>query len=221
MDAAPIGKLPPEIRNGIFALVLTLDFEVTVIVSPDSPGIILDSASRPGVHTALACMAVCKQLRTECSPVFYGANIFRLRSMFGPPGNHMGPGRHRNVTMEMAIVRGGWLYCLGENVQHLRSIIIEYPDTYPRFGIAAAQDDVHFYMRDSIKGMRQLFRSTPATLSVSFFVQWVLVDGLTHDCKMLFDMTSSYGRARDAVMEWARRVSMEGEERPDTLPPMT
>ncbi|KAK4901120.1 hypothetical protein LTR27_001676 [Elasticomyces elasticus] len=159
----------------------------------------------------------CRQLREECGPVFYASNTFEICTMLGPyVATRWTQKRHPDAAMEVTLVRGGWWYCLGNNVQHLRSIVIKYPEPFALYQ-GGDYDEERSYLLDSIGGLRSLMRGTPATLSAAFTFQWdkdddyfdEAVDEIhAHRCSMSV-LTGSWEAARSAVEDCMRRTLAE------------
>ena len=90
MDPAPptrchLLELPPELRDAIF----------TFAVVKDKPIHILSYHLKP-VEPLL--LAVCRQIRAECLPLFFGANVFRMyESQAEPFIRHLGEDRVKLV----------------------------------------------------------------------------------------------------------------------------
>ncbi|KAK3617448.1 hypothetical protein LTR56_025275 [Elasticomyces elasticus] len=218
MDDSPLAKLPAEIRNNIIAMVLILDCVVSVMVSAKSPGVTIGSTVRSAVQSAYACIGTCKQLREECGPVFYASNTFVICTMLGPyVATRWTQKRHPDAAMEVTLMRGGWWYCLGDNVQHLRSTVIKYPEPFALYQ-SGDLDEERGYLLDSIGGLRSLMRGTPAALSASFTFQWdknddyfdEAVDEIhAHRCSMSVPVTGSWEAARSVIEHCMRRTLAE------------
>jgi hypothetical protein len=74
MDASPLGKLAPELRNIIYKMVLKDRSEIRIGASDGGCGVC--ACSHEILQVSL--LRVCKQLNAECEPVFYGINTFTI-----------------------------------------------------------------------------------------------------------------------------------------------
>lgn len=79
MDASPLGALAAELRNMIWELAITHDGHV--LVAPQSCGNSTEykAPSLRNKHVT-AMISVCKQMRSECSALFYSLNTFEVRT---------------------------------------------------------------------------------------------------------------------------------------------
>ncbi|PPJ60796.1 hypothetical protein CBER1_02305 [Cercospora berteroae] len=79
MDASPLGALAAELRNMIWELAITHDDHV--LVAPQSCGNSTEYKA-PFLRNkhAAAMLSVCKQMRSECSALFYSLNTFEVRT---------------------------------------------------------------------------------------------------------------------------------------------
>ncbi|WPB01636.1 uncharacterized protein RHO25_006266 [Cercospora beticola] len=79
MDASPLGALAAELRNMIWELAVTHDDHI--LVAPRSCGNNTEhKASSTRNEHVTAMLAVCKQMRSECSALFYSLNTFEVRT---------------------------------------------------------------------------------------------------------------------------------------------
>ncbi|KAK5117810.1 hypothetical protein LTR85_008785 [Meristemomyces frigidus] len=125
MDNSPLGKVPPELRNNIFDLVLLPppDTSINMLASPYGlPKPSRDSKAH--LRDALALMATCKQIRQESSTTFYGANDFFIDVSEGRRENCQADLRRAIASESRMMCR--WLDGLGPNAAHLRNITIYF-----------------------------------------------------------------------------------------------
>ncbi|KAK5118253.1 hypothetical protein LTR85_008233 [Meristemomyces frigidus] len=82
MDASPLNRLPPELRNQIFEL--AANHSTPVIVNPDSSGFhtrLLSSAAADSQIANLAPLTLtCRQISPETAGLFLSCNTFAIRS---------------------------------------------------------------------------------------------------------------------------------------------
>lgn len=126
MNTSPFAKLAPELRNGIYGLVVCLDKPIIVLVEDNNPPHVQypalvkdaivpaednnppDDGSPALVKDAIALTAACRQIHSETLPIFYGANRFELQtrafklSDTNKPTNKF---QHANAGEEIARVR--------------------------------------------------------------------------------------------------------------------
>ncbi|KAK5122115.1 hypothetical protein LTR85_004361 [Meristemomyces frigidus] len=76
MDASPLSRLPAELRNIIYELVLASDDGLAIDIYNKRPYV----RSSPPAHIILALTAVCWQMRSECLPIVRTNNDFYLIS---------------------------------------------------------------------------------------------------------------------------------------------
>lgn len=133
MDESLFGKLPPELRNRIFHIVLSRPSRVYIPIESylDDHYDLNDYVHE---RDALNLAATCKQIRSECLPVFFAVNEFVLSSnsldWLSPPSRDSR--RRRNTRREVQALRG-WIHSLGTSVEHLSEIVV--------FNYAWAPDD--------------------------------------------------------------------------------
>jgi len=99
MDASPLAKLPPELRNNIFDLVVIIPNGVHLELSQGWPQTPDESAD--SVKHAMALMRTCKQIRQECFTTFFTANTFTFATA-GPLLEHLGLKSSTNLAKSHA-----------------------------------------------------------------------------------------------------------------------
>ena len=70
MDSSLLGKLPRELRDGVYVLVLHAPNDIHIYDEDGQPS--LGDALR--IHKPLALTTTCKQIRGESLPLFYAVN---------------------------------------------------------------------------------------------------------------------------------------------------
>lgn len=123
MDASPLAKLPPEIRNATFELVLLVPTGITIDLEfwrSDLPELTNNESE---VRAALALMTTCRQIRQEALSTFYGANEFIIdMTDLLDEDDHA---RSRKTVKIRAYLLRGWLQSLGEGARFLRHLVID------------------------------------------------------------------------------------------------
>ena len=77
MDQSPLSTLPPEIRNDIYVMALSQDSPITLVHLRRKGWKRLEEPStKPNI---LALTKTCKNVRRECTQIFYAVNTFALR----------------------------------------------------------------------------------------------------------------------------------------------
>ncbi|SMR51394.1 unnamed protein product [Zymoseptoria tritici ST99CH_1E4] len=76
MEDSRLGRLPPELRNIIFELVLTI--EEAIVITARSAHYKIRRPTFAGVKDPLALLRVCKQANIECTKILYGTNTFNV-----------------------------------------------------------------------------------------------------------------------------------------------
>ncbi|EME78977.1 uncharacterized protein MYCFIDRAFT_79889 [Pseudocercospora fijiensis CIRAD86] len=83
MDKSPMGKLPPELRNKIYELVLVKSRPIYVKscleTDPNRAVICTSNSERP----ELALLRTCKQIQQEATSILYHDNVFTFTSQNG------------------------------------------------------------------------------------------------------------------------------------------
>lgn len=182
MDASPLGKLPPELRNAIFKGVILVPTAILVDIEHDYPRLrrnhnighddesdsdsedIEDTSALPApVDAALALMRTCRQARQECLRTFFHLNQFCLSTRM----------MHQDAAVEMKAkakvyrVRG-WLQSLGHCAAYLRHVTIS-------LGIWDECWDLGFSpgrLASIIHRFSSVFTSTTIELHVRLQVDW-------------------------------------------------
>ena len=77
VDTSPLLRLPPELRNEIYELILYQQDGVVVDVQDGQPQVICDTDERVRM---LTLTATCKKIRGETRLLFFSINRFRVRS---------------------------------------------------------------------------------------------------------------------------------------------
>lgn len=76
-ENSPVAKLPPQLRNSIFGLLLLAPKAVSIDMSSKPEGLPqLPASDNIQARDALALMVTCKQIRNESAATFYDANEF-------------------------------------------------------------------------------------------------------------------------------------------------
>lgn len=81
MDNSPLGTLPPEIRDQIYAYALHFDEGISLNIGGQGPQL---RSPKPSEYP-LGLTKVCKKMREECLSTLYSRNIFRIRPYPGDP----------------------------------------------------------------------------------------------------------------------------------------
>lgn len=78
MENSPLGKLPPELRNEVYKLVLACPFQITLsIAHVPRPKYLLPEKSYSGT----SLVKTCKQIYQEAAAMVYAINIFKFHHM--------------------------------------------------------------------------------------------------------------------------------------------
>lgn len=70
MDASPLSRLSPELRNQIYEMILVRDTDIKV----------WKTSQRRQFRRSPALLRTCVEIRREAAPIFYGQNIFLVRA---------------------------------------------------------------------------------------------------------------------------------------------
>jgi len=206
MEASPLGKLPRELRDQIFGALLHLQEGATVassVVMDRSPHFEFWYLPTESSGT----MAACRQLRSECVPIFYETNTFKfLITTF----KHVGVDYRLHWSDDIPPARWvssgaeDWIECIGAEAAHkLRDVkvvmgvwktassshnrYVQYHDLVPNIGRFA----------------RHIRATTPATCSIEMHIQWATVNFLDYETdKHMHELTlptSDWQRARELV----------------------
>ncbi|KAK5117809.1 hypothetical protein LTR85_008784 [Meristemomyces frigidus] len=182
MEHSPLARLPAEIRNDIFELVVVMD---EVIEYPDyelegrlprndwnhSNG--SDSETEEDgenrydfpMADAFALMSTCKQIRAECLSTFYATTAFRFDI---EPTSSMNAAERRAKAERGISLLGRWVKSLGQGAQHLRTITIKLEMWVP-------QDSAHHrphYLARIIHRFYSAFGGTRAKVDFEFELVW-------------------------------------------------
>lgn len=79
MDCSPLNRLPAELRNEIYELVLTAPGPIFTRYSYKDDNWICDMRFKYG--NLLAITQTCKRIHTECEGVFFSLNTFEITTM--------------------------------------------------------------------------------------------------------------------------------------------
>lgn len=74
MENSRLSKLPRELRDMIYALVLLRNEPIRIDFDAPNPGLTL-----PDQRNILAIASTCKQIRGECAGIFWSENCFELQ----------------------------------------------------------------------------------------------------------------------------------------------
>lgn len=76
MDASPLARLPPQLRNIIYNRVLVQDAPTKLLWVL---GALASSNRKPSnFNTRIALLETCRQIHMEAAPIFYGNNTFSV-----------------------------------------------------------------------------------------------------------------------------------------------
>lgn len=112
-------SLPPEIRNRIILLVLTVQGD-GVTIGPNGKSVLHVTASFDHPSKQPALTRVCKQLRAEGLPVFHGNNTFLMR-VFHRQATASKPDDATSALLERS---RDWLRAIGGNNRALIKSVI-------------------------------------------------------------------------------------------------
>ena len=116
MDASPIKKLAPELRNKIYELALYHSEGFVISVSKGTPVL----KNKEGQSNVLALSATCKAIREETLAFFFSLNCFRLQTF-----QLEKPMEVRGKADTGKAVLKKWIDDVGErNVSHVKSLEI-------------------------------------------------------------------------------------------------
>lgn len=129
MDASPLAKLPPELRNATFELVFVRPCGLVVDMEDNCPRLAEDQVE--GVRNALSLMGTCKQIRQECLYTSFAVNEFVIDTgaldyityAKGTPKAVQETDYRQTAKSEAWLIRG-WLHSLGKSSLYLRSVNI-------------------------------------------------------------------------------------------------
>ena len=110
MDKSPLGKLPAELSDNIYELVLVHN-RIDIVIREHTHPYIYPTG------LGLSLLSTCKQIRQECLPILFGKNHFFLHV-----GALQSVASARSDHAADAAVR--LLYCLDEGTMHLRTFTI-------------------------------------------------------------------------------------------------
>ena len=79
MNESPFSKLAPELRNSVYELVMSDDSPVCITITEDGKRVARDVDS--SIAHGVALTATCKQMRDECTQLFYACNEFHFTSV--------------------------------------------------------------------------------------------------------------------------------------------
>ena len=221
MDGSPFGKLPPELRNRVYELVLANNEVFEITTTAFGPDFARPRSTPQYVKMHPVAMTVtCKKMRAECTQLFYSGNTFSF-SFTADPCYH-GPQNHSKREL--------WIFsrfrkAIGTlNAAALRSIIIKFPEVSIYNGVDAQQTAAR--MHTTIKVLRSSGFKIPhcvvkATLKynrdwpIDFpFWDFQPDDGLYHFEADVHDATKSI---RAAIADVERVASeIDSDFSPDT-----
>lgn len=103
MEASPLARLPAELRNRIYEVILVYDNPTWIAVYLMHARLFRQRSSRP--RHVLALVLTCKQLNAEAGSLHYALNTFTL---------------YHDVSLRK------WCYAIGErNTKDLRTVIVD------------------------------------------------------------------------------------------------
>lgn len=176
MDDSPLGKLPPELRNKIFDLILLAPDSIYVDTAGDASDLYgapqLQPCHEVQVRDALALMATCRQIRQESIPTFYGVNKFFIDTSVLPVD--AGTRLYKQWVAENANVIRGWLHSLGHSATYLRNVRI-YVGRYVSIDVgrgASHGPRSPALTAWAVDRFRKVFEGTEVDVAVTLVAEW-------------------------------------------------
>ncbi|KAK4546325.1 hypothetical protein LTR36_002002 [Oleoguttula mirabilis] len=172
MDASPLTKLPPELRNNIFELVVVLYRQILIDVESGEQQI--TSENQAEIQDAFALVAnmqadPCGMLADILRNAFWvdaGALDHVALSPRDPTGRR--DDEYHEKAKTRATVLSGWLRSLGPGATHIRSVDI-YVGRWCTHSSAASTPKLTAWIIDHFKGM---FTAANTSTKLIFEISW-------------------------------------------------
>ncbi|KAK4554392.1 hypothetical protein LTR86_008600 [Recurvomyces mirabilis] len=115
MDGSPLGRLPPELRNYIYELVLQVSKPIHVRCT--------DLNNTRGFGASIAFTTTCRAIRSESLGIFYAVNTFTLHTTYMPEIKKWGT-KSGDRLLNNSIL--AWTSAIGsENCKSAKGIVID------------------------------------------------------------------------------------------------